>query len=606
MKYGGVGMNKFRAKLTWTFTILIGIAILMAGVFAAKLLEQFHMNELEQNLVRELHVMNDVFDWTKSGEETALMEEFTKETQRMKEQTDARVTYIRADGKVLGDSNEHPSEMDNHLHREEIDQAAKQGIGSVVRFSDTIRQNIMYVAVSVKGASGQTEGYLRMAMSLQQIEGTVRQLWLFLLIGLLILFLLSGLICYRIARGITRPIERITRVARQMANQQYAARVPEAGNDEVGELARTINRMAENLQIQMQHIRENEYRLQGVLENMVSGVMMVDQRGTITLVNRSAEDILGYSSHELLNKSYLDAGFQLEFTALLADAIETHTRVREELMLHFPQEQILEVHVSPIVQGDGQRKGVLVVLHDITAVRRLERIRSEFVANVSHELKTPVAAVKGFAETLMAGALEDKEMARSFLQIIYDESDRLNRLIGDILELSKIESKRIPLQFSPVDVESIVENSIQMMKAEAEKKHITLESCVENELYIEADEDRLRQILINLLSNGISYTPEGGRVSIGVEFVPSLDDNPDNERMRIRISDTGIGIPEKDLPRIFERFYRVDKARSRSSGGTGLGLSIVKHLTELHHGTISVESEAGKGTTFNIELPVIQ
>ncbi|PCK71092.1 two-component sensor histidine kinase-like protein [Paenibacillus larvae subsp. larvae B-3650] len=606
MKYGGVGMNKFRAKLTWTFTILIGIAVLMAGVFAAKLLEQFHMNELEQNLVRELHVMNDVFDWTKSGEETALMEEFTKETQRMKEQTDARVTYIRADGKVLGDSNEHPSEMDNHLHREEIDQAAKQGIGSVVRFSDTIRQNMMYVAVSVKGASGQTEGYLRMAMSLQQIEGTVRQLWLFLLIGLLILFLLSGLICYRIARGITRPIERITRVARQMANQQYAARVPEAGNDEVGELARTINRMAENLQIQMQHIRENEYRLQGVLENMVSGVMMVDQRGTITLVNRSAEDILGYSSHELLNKSYLDAGFQLEFTALLADAIETHTRVREELMLHFPQEQILEVHVSPIVQGDGQRKGVLVVLHDITAVRRLERIRSEFVANVSHELKTPVAAVKGFAETLMAGALEDKEMARSFLQIIYDESDRLNRLIGDILELSKIESKRIPLQFSPVDVESIVENSIQMMKAEAEKKHITLESCVENELYIEADEDRLRQILINLLSNGISYTPEGGRVSIGVEFVPSLDDNPDNERMRIRISDTGIGIPEKDLPRIFERFYRVDKARSRSSGGTGLGLSIVKHLTELHHGTISVESEAGKGTTFNIELPVIQ
>ncbi|AQT85840.1 alkaline phosphatase synthesis sensor protein PhoR [Paenibacillus larvae subsp. larvae] len=599
-------MNKFRAKLTWTFTILIGIAVLMAGVFAAKLLEQFHMNELEQNLVRELHVMNDVFNWTKSGEETALMEEFTKETQRMKEQTDARVTYIRADGKVLGDSNEHPSEMDNHLYREEIDQAAKQGIGSVVRFSDTLRQNMMYVAVPVKGASGQTEGYLRMAMSLQQIEGTVRQLWLFLLIGLLILFLLSGFICYRIARGITRPIERITRVARQMANQQYAARVPEAGNDEVGELARTINRMAENLQIQMQHIRENEYRLQGVLENMVSGVMMVDQRGTITLVNRSAEDILGYSSHELLNKSYLDAGFQLEFTALLADAIETHTRVREELMLHFPQEQILEVHVSPIVQGDGQRKGVLVVLHDITAVRRLERIRSEFVANVSHELKTPVAAVKGFAETLMAGALEDKEMARSFLQIIYDESDRLNRLIGDILELSKIESKRIPLQFSPVDVESIVENSIQMMKAEAEKKHITLESCVENELYIEADEDRLRQILINLLSNGISYTPEGGRVSIGVEFVPSSDDNPDNERMRIRISDTGIGIPEKDLPRIFERFYRVDKARSRSSGGTGLGLSIVKHLTELHHGTISVESEAGKGTTFNIELPVIQ
>jgi two-component system phosphate regulon sensor histidine kinase PhoR len=233
-------------------------------------------------------------------------------------------------------------------------------------------------------------------------------------------------------------------------------------------------------------------------------------------------------------------------------------------------------------------------------------MRSEFVANVSHELKTPITAVKGFAETLLAGALDDKEIAKSFLQIIFDESERLNRLIGDILELSKIESKRIPLQFSPVEMRSLVERSLHMMQAEAEKKHITLEMQVEEDIYIEADEDRLRQILINLLSNGISYTPDGGKVKVKIEPLHSSTDRDNEyERVRLTISDSGIGIPKKDLPRIFERFYRVDKARSRVSGGTGLGLSIVKHLVDLHKGTIQVESEVGIGTKFLIDLPVI-
>jgi len=226
------------------------------------------------------------------------------------------------------------------------------------------------------------------------------------------------------------------------------------------------------------------------------------------------------------------------------------------------------------------------------------------VANVSHELKTPIAAVKGFAETLLAGALNDKETAVSFLQIIFDESERLNRLIGDILELSKIESKRIPMQFSPVYLPEFLEKSLNVLRKEAEKKHIELSMQVDDDIYIEADEDRLRQIFINLLSNGINYTQDGGKVKVRVE---PLDMNADGdyERLRIIVSDTGIGIPKKDLPRIFERFYRVDKARSRSSGGTGLGLSIVKHLVELHRGTIRVDSEVGMGTKFTIELPVI-
>jgi two-component system phosphate regulon sensor histidine kinase PhoR len=226
-------------------------------------------------------------------------------------------------------------------------------------------------------------------------------------------------------------------------------------------------------------------------------------------------------------------------------------------------------------------------------------MRSEFVANVSHELKTPIAAVKGFAETLLGGAVKDEETARSFLQIIFDESERLNRLIGDILELSKIESRRVPLMFSPIELESFAAKTFTLLEPEANRKHITLHCKVESGLYVEADEDRLRQIIMNLLANGINYTPDGGRVTLSVLA-------PDNDHIRFQISDTGIGIPKKDLSRIFERFYRVDKARSRSSGGTGLGLSIVKHLVELHKGTVSVTSTVGVGTTFTIDLPVIQ
>jgi len=333
---------------------------------------------------------------------------------------------------------------------------------------------------------------------------------------------------------------------------------------------------------------------------------MIDREGRIALLNRSAEELLGFAAQELLGKKFDQAKQQLEFMQLIQECVDTKEHIRDEVIFYYPAERILEINLNPIWQNNDVWAGVLIVLHDITAMRRLERMRSEFVANVSHELKTPIAAVKGFAETLLAGALNDKETARSFLQIIFDESDRLNRLIGDILELSKIESKRIPLQFSPVHLQTFIGDCLHVMEAEARKKSIELSMQVPGEVYMEADEDRLRQILMNLMSNGINYTPEGGKVKIKVEPIASGAEGDEYDKVRLHIADTGIGIPKKDLPRIFERFYRVDKARSRSSGGTGLGLSIVKHLVELHKGTIRVESEVGVGTRFTIELPLLQ
>jgi len=596
-------MTKFRAKLTLILILLIGCSMLIVGLFMAKVLEDSHIKALEENMERELKVILATGDWTRNGSDSELMAYYTEQAKRIKTSTDSRLTYVRADGRVLGDSDQSPDQMDNHLTRPEIASAAMSGVGYTTRFSDTLKENMLYAAIPVKNGDHIT-GYIRLAMSLEQVDRSILNLWYFLISGLAILFVIAGIVSYRIAKGITRPIEKMTRVAKQITNMNYESRVPAYSNDEVGQLGQAINRMSESLQQQMARIQENERRLQGVMENMISGIMMIDREERIVLLNPAGEDILGFSAQELLGKKYNEAKQQYEFTKLIQECIETREPISDEMIFYYPAEMILEINLIPIAHEDEEWSGVLVVLHDTTAVRRLERMRSEFVANVSHELKTPIAAVKGFAETLLAGALNDKDTAVSFLQIIFDESERLNRLIGDILELSKIESKRIPMHFSPIYMPEFLEKTVSVLRKEAEKKHIELSMFVDEDIYIEADEDRLRQILINLLSNGINYTQDGGKVKVRVEPL-EMNADGDYERLRIIVSDTGIGIPKKDLPRIFERFYRVDKARSRSSGGTGLGLSIVKHLVELHKGTIRVDSEVGVGTKFTIELPVI-
>ncbi|NHN31545.1 two-component system histidine kinase PnpS [Paenibacillus agricola] len=599
-------MHKFRSRLTLIFILLIGSSVLIAGLFMAQVLRDSHIDALKTNMLRELRIILVTMDWNRAGTEAEQVAYFTNQTNRLRDSADARVTYIRSDGKVLGDSDHDPEDMENHLQRKEIIEAQQTGVfGTDIRFSSTVQRNMLYVVVPVKDGS-QTRGYLRLAMSLEEVEASIKRVWYVLLFGLIAVFLIAALISYRIAWGITRPIEMITKVARQITNMDYKARVTVRKKDEIGQLGQALNRMADSLQVQMNRILEDESRLKSVLDNMISGVMMIDRESKIVLLNRSAEDILGFSVQELLGKKFDEAKQQFEFTQLIQECIDMREHIRDEMIFYYPSERILEINLSPISLQEDEWAGVLIVLHDITAVRRLERMRSEFVANVSHELKTPIAAVKGFAETLLAGAMDDKETAKSFLQIIFDESERLNRLIGDILELSKIESKRIPLQFSPVHVHAFITNCLHVLASEAKKKSIELDMQVEEDLYIEADEDRLRQILINLLSNGINYTPEGGRVRVKVEAAFPGSEGSENERIRMIITDTGIGIPKKDLPRIFERFYRVDKARSRSSGGTGLGLSIVKHLVELHKGTVRVESEVGLGTKFIIELPVIQ
>jgi len=598
-------MLKFRHRLTLIFIFFIGLSNIAAGIFTITVMRDSQIHALEEGLEEQLEMYLATVDWDYVSQQSLDGEMFRKEASRMSRKTGARVTFFDEDAVILGDS-AGASAAENGDPPPEIDRAKGGVPGTHIRREPSGEGQTMYVAMPASfGAAG--VGYVRFGESMQPLDAETRRIAAYFGTGLVVILLVTALIAYRMSLSLTGPIEKMTRVAYQITNMNYRARVAIPNKDEIGQLGQAINKMSESLQYQMNQIQEDESRLKSVLDNMTSGVVMVDRDGKLVLLNRSAEEFLGFSSAELLGQRYTLAKTQQELTRMIAECFQRREPLRGEVVFHYPEERTLDIHAVPMTIAEDEYAGILIVMHDITAIRRLERMRSEFVANVSHELKTPIAAVKGFAETLLGGAASDPATTKSFLQIIYDESERLNRLIGDILDLSKIESKRVPLHYSPVEMKTFVERIFHMMAPEAGKKGIALESVVDQDVYIEADEDRLQQILVNLLSNGITYSHDGGRVRVLVEPIVEPSDRPDEyERVRITVQDNGVGIPKKDLPRIFERFYRVDKARSRVSGGTGLGLSIVKHLVELHKGTIRVESQLGIGTRFVIELPVLQ
>lgn len=598
-------MKTFRFRLTAIMMTLIFISVLAAGVALGKVFKDLHIRALEENMVREINLLQATFPFIDTqGDQETVIQYYTEKAKELEKLTDSRTTFILRDGTVIGDSEHNAKQMDNHLNREEITTITEgtTPYGESIRNSETLGEKMLYIALPVASSDGDFDGYIRLSMSLKTVDEGLGQGWFLMVITLIILFIAVAFVCYRVGKGLTSPIEHITKVANQISRLDYDARVQFSRDDEIGQLGKAINGMADSLQTQLKTIRDSEDLVQSVMSNMTGGIIMIDATQNIAVLNKESERMLGIDQLRVMGRPYHELKRHFELTKIIEASIEHRDRVNEEVRIYKPEELIVRIDGVPMHENDGSYRGMLFLLQDITAIRRLENMRSEFVANVSHELKTPVAAVKGFAETLLSGGVKDQETVRSFLQIIYDEGDRLNRLIGDILELSKIESKRTMLDCSPVHLHSFFEMVTGTLSNVAEKKQIRLLVDVPEELFIEADEDKLKQIFINLISNGINYTLEGGQVKIHA----SISKEYGVENVVFQVSDTGIGIPKSDLPRIFERFYRVDKGRSRNSGGTGLGLSIVKHLVELHHGTLMVDSELGTGTTFTVALPLLQ
>lgn len=418
--------------------------------------------------------------------------------------------------------------------------------------------------------------------------------WLLILVGLPALCAsVYGVIMWGLAPH-QRTMNQLTAFLQHVPAQQFSRRFYHDPLNEMAPFVQALNHLLDQVEIERNLGEEYRQRFISLLENMASGVLLLDARGKILLINSMAAQLLGRPREELIGQTHLAASHHYELGELIEQCRRSGQRLRQELTVYYPRERVLDVHLSPVPSRAGMG-GVVVVMHDITEIRRLEQLRREFVTNVSHELRTPLTAVKGFAETLLDGAAEDPETLRNFLTIIWRESDRMHRMIGELLDLSKIESGQVKLDFQTISVKEQAEDVLRLIRPTAHERQLTVQLVALQDCAIEADPDRFRQILLNLLTNALTYTPPDGLVELRIECVDG--------GVWVRVRDTGIGIPKNDLPHLFERFYRVNKDRSRESGGTGLGLAIVKQLVESHHGSIEVESELGKGSQFSVFLP---
>lgn len=590
-------MKSLWLKISLAFFGLILALTLVLWFLLASIMQNAYTETTREHLIENAEMVSQIIIATEAIEDGEQLQEWVS---NFDAPIEMRFTVIDDAGEVIADSENDPAAMDNHRNRPEFEAVLESGdeYGETIRYSETQDLSMMYIATPLV-RDGETVGAIRTSLSLQIIDQAMNRLWVSLTLILGIMLVLTTIAGILIARSITKPIGRVMDVTRRLSEKDYSSRVNTKVSGEIGELATAVNTLASSLQRQMTEIQENEQQLTSIMSNMVSGVMLVNQNGRVELINSAMEKFFSQHSENIVGQPFDKVGEGIGLGELIRRVLEDNRKVHDEVHSYYPEERIMDAHLAPYYGQGWQKKGVIIVLHDITDIRRLEKMRSDFVANVSHELKTPVTSVKGFSETLLSGEVKDEATGRQFLKIIHDESQRLDRLIRDLLNLSKIERKEIPLNIDRVDIAELIHETAVTLEGPAEQKQTQLVLPGEDRpVMLEADRDRLRQIILNLIANGINYTPEGGTVRV------SLRENL--YEVRLIIADNGIGIPEESLDRIFERFYRVDKARSRHSGGTGLGLAIVKHLIESHRGQIEIESTEGEGTTITVILPKTQ
>lgn len=411
----------------------------------------------------------------------------------------------------------------------------------------------------------------------------------------LFLFCIVVLAGYIASFFISKPVKEISAIAQDIANKNLSRRMLVKSEDEIGALARSFNYIMDEMKGRIDEVIESKTLLETVFFSMFDGVMVVDAKGKILLMNQSLKNFLKIED-DPAGKLPVEVIRNADVQRMVEEILNsTRNFIVKEISFEVEEEKIFLIHATP-VRREGKTYGAVLVFHDITELRRLEKIRQDFVANASHELRTPVTNIKGYAETLLEGAMEDRENAQRFLKVLLTEANRLTALINDLLDLTKIETGDLKLNLRPVDLKEVAEKVIFQLKRQAEEKSVEINMEISEGLSkVKADEKKMGQILANLIDNAIKYNRIGGKVRITAKETDDF--------VRVEISDTGIGIPEKDLPRIFERFYRVDKVRSRELGGTGLGLSIVKHLVHKQGGEIDVESKEGAGSTFSFTIP---
>lgn len=598
-----------RLKAILSALLAVSLGILVAGWLALRSLEQLELARLEETLIVRTELAAYSLTPTLSpGRPLPLgqreRESLHRATAEIARHALARVTVIAPDGTVLADSTipatADASQLENHRRRPEVIQALSDGRGRHVRKSATTGVNTAYFALRIDGPSGAAVAVVRLGLPLTTLESRIGDLQHALALACSVALGAAILLSLMIFNGLTKPLSDIAVVARRIAGGALGERVAGPSRDEVGMLAESINQMADQLESKIQQVSEDRAQLLAMLSSMVEGVMVLDVQGRLLRMNPAAERMFGLSSGSCSGQHIDRVIRHQEFAELVRRVLASKEQGGGEITMR-PSGTTLRIEATVTdCQRDDEACAVFV-LHDITALRRLEKVRKDFVANVSHELRTPLTSIKGYVEALLDGALSNPAQAEPFLQIISRQADRLNLIIEDLLQLSQIESGQVHFKHEPVDLKDLIERSLAMIKPIADKKRHRVTLALPPDLPpISGDEERLGQVLTNLLDNAVKYTPEGGRIEISGRRIGESGSG----QVELCVADSGVGIPPADRPRVFERFYRVDKARSRELGGTGLGLSIVKHIVEGHRGAIWVEGNDPFGSRFLIRLPI--
>ncbi len=586
--------SRFFWKLYLAFAVIVFVAALTIGLFVAGPLGQDRADRLEASL----HILSESLEPYAIGVfqrgEAAQIDERLR---AVAGSTGARITLIAPSGLVIADSDGGATDLESQLARPEVQQALREGVGRAVHADGQSGAEWNHLA-RILGEEGETIGILRVALPLAGSASGALDPGDRVALGLAAGAGIALVLGFFLARGITRPISEMSRTAEDLRNGLYQSRVRSRPNNELGVLAGALDRLGEELTRRIADVTSDEAQLRAMLAGMVEGVVGVDDDDRVVFSNRAARELLSIDRDVEPGTRIWELVRRPELDALIQEARGTDAAARRELVLDRGGREIVLGAQAHSFRAAGT-SGVVVVFDDITDLRRLERIRRDFVANVSHELKTPLTSIRGYVETLLDGALADSLNNERFLRKVQDNVMRLNHLVTDLLSLARIEAQEGSLMLVEIDWRSIVTQAARRHEGAARLKGIDLRiEAPAGELRVLGDAESMTQVVDNLVDNAIKYTGEGSVVTLAL--------GKEGERGVLEVRDSGIGIPPEDLERIFERFYRVDKARSRSLGGTGLGLSIVKHLVQAMNGRVSVTSNSGRGSTFRVELEILE
>ncbi|HUL34132.1 MAG TPA: ATP-binding protein [Candidatus Eisenbacteria bacterium] len=587
--------RKFFWRLALTFLALLGSVLLAVDFLAERALRTNYENDSFRELqsvarlvrARPLPLTSVP---PKTAEELVALNRWVADAAS----AGTRVTIIAADGQVLADSQAQPESMENHAGRPEVREAMQRGEGRSTRSSVTVKRELLYYAFR-EYLPGDVPLIVRLALPLEGIEVPLSRFRVNLALGSLLIFIIAGAVGLLMSRSFSERVERLREFSRRVAEGDFRPLPADGTGDTLEALGSSLNQTASRLDRTIRTLTEERNLSSAILGSMVEGVAVVNGAERLVFANPGFASILGLDVPPMAGSSLLEVVRQTELIEAVRRVLAGEPRVEAEIATGTLRQHFFAATVASV--RAGETSGAVIVLHDITELRKLERVRRDFIANVSHEFRTPLTAIQGFAETLIAGALDDPQNRHRFLNIILEHARRLARLTEDLLKLSQMDADRLELEIRPVKVAQLVESCYETARHRAAEKELHLSLDVSNTLPdVAGDARRLQEVLQNLLDNAIQYTLPDGKIVLNAALR--------HDEVIFTVTDTGIGIPTSDQPRIFERFYRVDAARSREAGGTGLGLAIAKHLIEVQGGRIWVESEIGVGSKFHFSVPV--